>query len=191
MIYKFFAFTMFFSFGYAALSGGMGECVSATLGGVGSAVTLTLTLAGMMCFWNGAVSIIKSSRLLAILSRVISPTVGFLFPSSRKDNEMKKELSLFMCANMLGLGNAATPVALGIMKRLDDGSERVNDDTVMLNLVSTAPITLIPTTVMTVLEQSGSTLGAVILPYAWLCSFLSFIFAISVGKVYISLRRKE
>lgn len=190
MIYKLFAFGMFFCFGYAVMSGEIAACMNSVFDGAGSAVTLLLTLAGMLCFWNGTVNIIKSSRFLSYLSHLLSPLVKFIFPSASKNTDLSERLSLFVCANALGIGNAATPIALGIMKELDDKNEKVNDDMVMLCLVSTAPISLIPTTVISLLQESGFPSPLSILPYVWLCSLISFVFSVFIGKAYCALRRR-
>jgi len=191
MIYKIFSFSMILSFAYAAFNGNLSECVKAVIGGVGGAVSLTLTLAGMMCFWSGMISVIKDSKILSALSGALSPITEFLFPASRNNSSLKRDISLFICANALGLGNAATPIALGIMKSADDGKERVNDETVMLCLIATAPVSLVPTTVMSIIAGGGVGDPLSVIPYVWICSTLSFAFAVTVGKIYCALRKKR
>ena len=191
MIYKFFALSMLLSFGYSILRGDVSECINAVFEGVESAVALTMTLAGMLCFWNGAVSVIKESRALTLLSSLLSPIINFVFPSAAKDPDLRKKLSLFTCANALGLGNAATPIALSIMKDTDSKSDIPSNDAVMLCLTATAPISLIPTTVMSILKKSGSVSPGAVLPYVWASSFLSFLIAVAVGKIYCALRNRR
>ena len=191
MIYRFFAFSMLFSFGYAALNGELTECVNAILDGVGNAVSLSIALAGMLCFWNGIVCVIKESRFLDMLSRLLSPITGFLFQKSVSDAELRRSTSLFISANALGLGNAATPIALGIMRSLDDGKDKASDDMVMLCMISTAPVSLIPTTIMTILSQGGCHDPTVVIRYVWLASLISFILAVIVGKSYCTIRKRR
>ena len=104
------------SFSYAIFSGNIEELNLGILNSSKDAITLTISLLGTMCLWNGIVKIAMNTNLIDKLTNFLKPIISFLFPDLKKEENIKKEISMNMCANILGLGNAATPLGLKAMK---------------------------------------------------------------------------
>ena len=167
------------------LATGRGEQVAAAaVEGAGSAVELCLAIAGMLCLWMGVMEVMRRSGLADGLSRLLSPVLRLLFPKAARDRETMDCICANVSANLLGLGNAATPLgiqAAQLMSRSSPG--RASDELCMLVVCNTASIQLIPTTVATVRSAAGSAAPFDILPAVWLASALSVGVGILACKV--------
>ena len=121
---------LFVSVVFGALTGSAGAVGAAAVQGAESAVELTLSLAGPMIFYSALLEVMERSGLTEKLSRALRPVLGRLFPSSRSDPELAGELSCNMSANLLGLGNAATPAGIRAAQRLHalSGKEAASDE---------------------------------------------------------------
>jgi len=97
------------SFVYAILSGRISQINNAVFESTASAVELSLTLLGTMCFWSGIMNIAANTSLIEKLIKMLNPILRRLFPDINKDDEANKEISMNIIANIMGLGNAATP----------------------------------------------------------------------------------
>ena len=159
---------------------GRAAAVSAALfEGTGAAVELILSMGGIICFWSALMEVMTRSGLTAGLSRMLNPLLCRLFPSARKDSVLQESLSLNMAANLLGLGNAATPAGLRALSRMADraGSARASNEMCRLVILNTASIQFIPTTVAALRAAAGARQPFDILPAVWISS----ISAVSVG----------
>ena len=112
------AFMIFFSIICAAATGRMAELSASVLSGAASAVTLVIGMTGMMCAWTGLMKIADGGGVTAALAKVLGPAVRRLFPSCKKNGPAVKAMCMNITANLLGLGNAATPLGLAAMKEL-------------------------------------------------------------------------
>ena len=121
---------LFVSVVFGVLTGSAGAVGAAAVQGAESAVELTLSLAGPMIFYSALLEVMERSGLTEKLSRSLRPVLGRLFPSSRSDPELAGELSCNMSANLLGLGNAATPAGIRAAQRLHalSGGEAASDE---------------------------------------------------------------
>lgn len=147
------------SFVSAAVTGRMAELSAAVVTGGSAAVELLLTLVAVMCFWGGVMEIAEQSGITKGLSKFVSPLLGLIFPRLRKEQYTLEAISLNVSANMLGLGNAATPLGLEAMKRLQQinhDTQRASDEMVVFVVMNTAAMRVIPTTVATLRGQYGS-----------------------------------
>ena len=115
----------------------------------------------------------EKAGLTAMLSRCFSPLLGRIFPSFRQDTVFANYLTGNVCANFLGLGNAATPMGIGAAKRLSKGSDTASDELCRLIVLNTASIQLIPATVAAIRSQLGSSSPFDILPAVWVTSITS------------------
>ena len=104
------------SYAYAMVNGNMESVNNAIFESTESAVSLTITLFGTMCLWNGLMEIASNTNLINKLTKLLGPVVNFLFKDTKKNKKIKQEISMNMVANMLGLGNASTPLGLKAMK---------------------------------------------------------------------------
>ena len=167
------------------LATGRGEQVAAAaVEGAGAAVELCLGIAGMLCLWMGVMEVMRRSGLADGLSRLLSPVLRLIFPKAARDRETMDCICANVSANLLGLGNAATPLGIQAAQRMSRSSPgRANDELCMLVVCNTASIQLIPTTVATVRAAAGSQTPFDILPAVWLASSLSVGVGILVCKL--------
>lgn len=161
------------------------EVASAAVEGAAAAVELCLSIAGMMCLWTGVMEVMRRSGLADGLSRLLGPVLRRLFPGAARDREAMDSISANVSANLLGLGNAATPLGIEAAKRLRRGrTGPASDELCMLVVCNTASIQLIPTTVATVRAAAGCEAPFDILPAVWLASALSVGVGILACKIF-------
>ena len=147
---------------------------AAAVMGAGDAVELCLSMAGMLCLWTGVMEVMRQSGLAGGLSRLLRPVLGRLFPNGAKDEAVMDSLSANVSANLLGLGNAATPLGIEAAKGMSRKSPGVaSDELCLLVVCNTASIQLLPTTVAAVRAAAGCRSPFDILPAVWLASALS------------------
>ena len=159
-----------------SMLGGRGpELSAAALTGAQAGCTLALSLGGSICLWSGLGRVMEKSGLSRGLSRLLMPLLGRLFPTARQDPEAAAYLSANVCANLLGLGNAATPMGLAATKRLarHAPSGQASDEMCRLIVMNTASIQLIPANVAALRASLGCESPFDILPAVWVSSLLS------------------
>ena len=173
------------------LATGNGPAVgAAALEGAGAAVDLCLAMAGVLCLWMGVMEIMKRSGLSAGLSRLLRPLLGRLYPEFARDREVMDCISANVSANLLGLGNAATPLGIQATQKMSRRRPGVAcDGMCMLVVCNTASIQLIPTTVAGVRLAAGCETPFDILPAVWLASAISVCVGILAAKVLARLWR--
>ena len=161
------------------------EVAAAAIEGAGAAVELCLSIAGMMCLWSGVMEVMRRSGLAEGLTRLLRPVLRRLFPGCAGDRETMDSVAANVSANLLGLGNAATPLGLQAARRMGRNcGGRASDELCMLVVCNTASIQLIPTTVATVRAAAGSAAPFDILPGVWLASALSVGVGILACKLF-------
>ena len=157
----------------SALLTGQGAALSSAVpAGAQAGVTLAVSLAGSLCLWSGVGRLLERCGITAILSRCLRPLLHRLFPSSKEDPELSGALSGNICANLLGLGNAATPMGIRAARRLRR-DEEATDELCRLIVLNTASIQLIPANVAAVRSSLGCAAPFDILPAVWITSALS------------------
>lgn len=160
------------------------QVAEAAIQGARSAVELAISIAGMLCLWTGVMEVMRRSGLAEKLSRLLNPVLCRLFPSQAKDKETMHYIAANVSANLLGLGNAATPLGIEAVRRMArSGSAVASDAMCMLVVCNTASIQLIPTTVATVRAAAGCAAPFDILPAVWLASATSVVVGILVCKL--------
>ena len=166
---------LFVSVVFGVLSGSAGAVGAAAVQGAERAVELTLSLAGPMIFYSALLEVMERSGLTEKLSRALRPVLWRLFPPSRKDPELAGDLSCNMSANLLGLGNAATPAGIRAAQRLHalSGGDTASNELCRLVVLNTASIQLLPTTAATLRSACGAENAFDILPAVWISSAVS------------------
>mgnify|MGYP002071465141 CR=1 FL=1 len=173
------------------LNGTIGAVGSAAMEGAAAAVELCLSMAGIMCLWNGVMSIMKASGLMDGLSRLFRPVLSRLLPRACADPETLAALSGNVSANLLGLGNAATPLGIQAARRMAAGcGGRASDELCTLVVLNTASIQLLPTTVAGVRAALGARSAFDILPAVWLASVLSVTAGLLAARIFSRLWRR-
>lgn len=162
----------------AVAGGRMAQVSSAALEGARAAVELCISLAGVLCLWSGFMELLKRCGLERKLAALFRPLMRRLLPQASRDAETMAAVSGNLSANLLGLGNAATPLGIRAARCMALGAEgRATDELCRLVVLNTASVQLLPTTVAAVRAGCGSAAPFDILPAVWVSSILS----VSVG----------
>ena len=186
MITKCFAVISLLSIAYAVVSGNTACLTNAVIDGGASAVRLALGLCGMSCLWCGIMQVFSDSGILDKVSAFLSPVLGRIFPNAWKSGAGKREITASISANLLGIGNAATPYALRAMEELDKSnlhSITTSPDMAMFVVLGTASFNIVPTTLITLLRSAGSSEPAKIIVPIWICSLMCAAAAITGAKL--------
>ncbi len=159
----------------AFLQGKGGALAGAITQGAQSGIKLAISIAGSICLWTGVGKLMERAGITDFLSKILSPILRFLFPTTQKDKAARNYLSGNICANILGLGNAATPMGIQAAKRLVDPKHPnlATDELCRLIVLNTASIQLIPANVAAVRASLGAVSAFDILPAVWLTSICS------------------
>ena len=162
------------SFLAAAILGNGADLSAAIPKGAQEGFLLAVSLAGSICLWTGVGKLMERAGLTGMLSKLLRPLLGRLFPSVKKDAHLENCLSANVCANFLGLGNAATPMGIQAANRLARGQNGIaSNELCRLIVLNTASIQLIPANVAAVRASLGCTSPFDILPAVWLTSLCS------------------
>lgn len=152
----------------AALSNG-------ALDGASRAMELMFTLSGMMALWGGIMNVLQEAGWIRRLSRLLSPVLRWVFPNAWQDTDTREKITAAVSANILGIGNAATPLALSAMEAMQRRNPipaRATDDMITLAVLATASFDLLPTTLIALRRGGGSAAPYAILPPVWITSLL-------------------
>lgn len=151
------------------------ELAAAVQQGAQAGVTLTISMAGSICLWTGVGRLMEHAGITGILSRLLMPLLGRIFPTARTDKALAASLSANVCANFLGLGNAATPMGIQAAQRLSAHGKPgiANDQLCRLIVLNTASIQLIPANVAAIRTGLGCATPFDILPAVWITSLCS------------------
>jgi len=163
---------------FGLANGKINEVSAAALEGASSAITLAISIAGVMCLWTGVLEVMKRCGLASGLARIMRPVLRALFPDAAQNRDELEAISANVSANLLGLGNAATPLGIKAVK-LMRRSDTASDDQCMFVVVNTASIQLIPATIAGLRAGLGAASPFDILPGVWFTSVL----AVSAGIV--------
>lgn len=187
-----FIFTFFVAISLiGAIATGNGSALSAaTTQGAQAGVTLAISLAGSICLWTGVGKLMEKIGLTSALAKLLRPLLQRIFPSTKADPHLASSLSANICANFLGLGNAATPMGILSAKRMVDPANphRATDEMCRLIVLNTASIQLIPANVAALRSSLGCATPFDILPAVWITSLFSAGLGVTaawlLGKVW-------
>ena len=172
---------------FGLLGGTLDAVSAAALSGAASAVTLCLSMAGALCLWTGVMEVMERSGLAAKLARLFRPPLRRFLPQASRDTKTLAAVSANVSANLLGLGNAATPLGLKAASRMAKGTGGVaSDELCLLVVLNTASIQLVPATVASLRAAAGCGTPFDILPAVWLTSLL----ALAAGLGMAALLRR-
>lgn len=166
-------FSVFLSFFYSLYSGRIAELGAAVLDGAASSVELALSLMGMMCLWGGIMRVFSEAGITERLAKVLSPLLGRVFRDAYETGVGKREVCSAVCANVLGIGNAATPLAISAMRELGKNGKKkgvATESQIALAVLGSCCFCAIPTTVISMRYAAGSGQASVIMPAVWICS---------------------
>lgn len=159
---------------FGGISGQWGAVSAAAMEGARAAVELCISMAGAICLWSGVMTLMDRCGLSQKLARLLRPVLRHILPRTSRDGKTMAALSANVSANLLGLGNAATPLGIRAATRMAEGCGGVaSDELCRLVVLNTASIQLLPTTVAAVRSAQGCAAPFDILPAVWLSSALS------------------
>lgn len=173
-----------FSLIVGAVNGRLDETVAAAFDGAQSSIEVILSFAGIMCFWTGILKIAEKSGVSEKIQKLLNPIIKRLFPNA--DGEAKRYIGMNITANLLGMGNAATPMGIKAMTALDKANKNPlypSDDMCMLVVLNTTSFQIIPTTIISLRAAAGSTNPASVILPIWITSAVSIIAAVTAVKV--------
>ena len=177
---------------FGIATGRLDQVANAALEGANSAIELSLSMAGVMCLWSGVMEILNVCGLTAGLARAFRPLLRRLMPESAKDEETLAAVSANVSANLLGLGNAATPLGIRAARRMARGCGGVaSDELCRLVVLNTASIQLLPATIASVRAAAGCATPFDILPAVWLASVLSVVAGLTASWFLSRIGRRH
>ena len=181
---------------FGLVNGRTAEVSAAVLEKSGEAVTLAISLCGIMCFWCGLMRVAEKAGLTQKAAKLLSPVVGLLFRGLKKGGRAASLITMNLAANLLGLGNATTPLGISAMQAIAEETgcgEEADDNMIMLTVLNTASLQLIPATAAALRSAHGAESPMDILPCVWIVSAYAVTAAVLSAKVmsWFSKRREK
>ncbi len=170
-----------------AFSGKIGDVGNAAIEGAGEGAKLVLSMLGILCFWTGLMEIAEKSGIMRGLSRILYPFTKLLFPKLKKDDPCHDAIVMNISANLLGMGNAATPLGLRAMKLLDERNahnRKASNEMCMFVIINAASIQLLPTTLILLRQMAGSKSPAEIILPVWVVSVTALLVGVISAKIF-------
>lgn len=182
------------SFSYAIFSGNLEPLNAAIFDSTNDAIALSIKLLGTICLWNGIMQIANKTSIIDKLTKLLRPLISILFPEIRQNKQIQKEISMNMIANILGLGNAATPLGLKAMKSMQKENTKkdtLSNSMLMFIVLNTASIQIIPTTVIAIRSSLNSSNPTSIIVPVWIATICAATAGIVVVTMLIRYDKKR
>ncbi len=179
-----------FSFIAAVFNGNLSTISNSIISSASDAVSLCIRLGGTICLWSGLMEIAEKAGVTAAVCRALSPAMKLIFPKMNMKSKTAKAISMNVTANLLGLGNAATPLGLEAMKRLQEenkGKTNASSDMIKFVVMNSAAFHLIPTTVASMRQDYGSKNPFDIMPASWLSSAAALTVGLTAAFIMIKI----
>ncbi len=192
MLSKILVFSFIFSLISALCTGKMADLASAITEGATASIELCISILGVIMLWCAVMEVMKVSGLMDKVAKLLTPILGVLFPNAKKDPTVMQNISANVSANLLGLGNAATPAGIRAAEGLHtlSGGKTASDDMCMLVIINTASLQLIPTTIGAIRASCGAANPFDIIPAVWFASICSLLAGIFAAKLLSKLYRR-
>ena len=174
------------SFIASVITGSTRELTEAVLSEPVNAVELCIYLCGGMCFWGGLMRVAEKSGLTEKLAAVFAVLIGGLFKGIDKQGRAFKAICMNITANLLGLGNAATPFGIEAMKALaeeEKAGDTATPSMIIFTVINTASLTLIPSTALSLRMKYGSADPLEIVPAVWITSAAALLVSVTAAVV--------
>ena len=176
---------------YAIIAGNLENLNLAITSSSESAVSLTLTLIGTTCLWSGLIEIASNTNIIKYLKKFLRPVITRLFPNL--NSLVCDKVTMNIISNILGLGNAATPLGLQAMEEMQKenlNKEYLSDNMMILIVLNTSSLQIIPTTIIAIRTSLGSNNPTRIIFPVWFSTICAGIVGIIVTKLIIFLTKK-
>lgn len=168
----------------SVVCGNTQELSTAVIDSGAAAIELLITMAGIMCLWSGIMKIAEKSGFTALIAKVFSPLLRLVFPNLDPQGETFGSITMNISANLLGLGNTATPFGLKAMQglnKLNGGSKTASDEMVIFVVMNTASLQLLPTMLGTLRQSYGSKAPFEIMTCVWISSACALAVALTLA----------
>lgn len=172
---------------YGVLSGNFALLGNAAADGAKAAIQLSFELCGITCLWCGIMKVFENSGILNKATELLRPLICLILPETKNNKKAAEYAAANFSANLLGLGNAATPMGLKAIAALHDGTDRATNDMCTFTVLNSASIQLIPITVAAVRSANGANAPFDILPAVWITSFVSAAAGVLCSKAFSKL----
>lgn len=159
----------------------------AIFSGTKNAIDLLISISGMMALWTGLLKIADKSGITVILSKCFAPILKKIFPEYDNDSPVIKTICMNITANLLGLGNAATPFGIAAMNEMNKtnlNKSIASDSMVTFVVMNTASIQLVPTMLTILRQKHDSASPFEVMPAIWIVSALSLIVGVCFSKLF-------
>lgn len=170
----------------SVITGSTQSLAQSIVKGCSESINLLITMAGMLALWSGIMEIADKGGFTKIIGRLLCPVLRLLFKDVKKDSKALKYISMNVSANLLGLGNAATPFGISAvreLKRLNGNDDKASDDMIVFVVMNTASIQIMPTMVGTLRQTYGSLKPFSILPCVWISSACALAVGLTLAKI--------
>lgn len=176
---------------FGLCNGRMAEVNNAIFVSFEDTISMTINFLGIMCFWSGMIKILENTKILKKIERMLKPLVEKFF--GEESEEAKKFISLNIVSDMLGIGNAATPLGIEAMKKMDKANSKnhLSYGMSMFILLNTLSIQIIPTTIISVRASLGSGKPGVIILPVWIVSIVVFLVIMFIGSKLFKKENKN
>lgn len=168
---------------FAIATGKGSEIGSALLNSGETSINLLLTLAGTISLWSGIMSIAESCGITKGLNTLFSPILKLLFSDYKDDSKVMNAVSTNITANLIGLGNAATPAGLKAIASMYNGENKINNSMATFIVMNTSSIQIVPTTIVALRLAKGSNAPMEIAPCIWVSSVCALLVGIVSTKI--------
>lgn len=192
MLNKLWPIFILISIGYGIMFNKVTEINTAIFDSTKSAVELCFTLLGTMCLWSGIMEIASKTKLIDKINKLLRCLMKFLFPNIKKQDKEYKEITMNIIANILGLGNAATPLGLKAMRTMQEKNnekDKLTDNMAMFIILNTASMQIIPTTVISIRNSLGSANPTQIILPVWISTVCAAVAGIVASKIFIKMKK--
>ncbi len=189
MIGKCFGILCVISIIFAIFSGNMQGINDGILMGATKSVSAIISLLGIMTFWQGVMMVFEKCGLISFVARLLSPILRFVFPRAFKTGRGAKEITACVSANILGISNATTPLALCAIEKLNEGRDEktATNDMIMLSVLGSCSFCLVPTTVIALRVGCGASITYSIIVPVWIvsgtCMLVGILLSRFIGKL--------
>lgn len=174
-----------FSYILAVFNGKMSNLSLAIITECSESVSLSITLCGSICLWSGFMNIAEKSGIVKLLSKMFSPLMRLLFPNISRSSKAMGYITLNFISNLLGLGNASTPLGIKAMeelKKAEGVTDSASNNMIMLTVLNTAALQLFPATIITLRAEYGSITPSDIIPAVWIVSLITLTLTVLAVK---------
>ena len=179
---------------WGVITGKLGDVTQAVITSAEEGVSLCAVLLGIMCMWSGLMKVAERSGLINVITRSSKGFLSLLFPEVSRNRSAMGAILLCFAANILGLGNAATPLGIKAMEELQKLNKRKNtatDSMILFMVINASCIQLIPTNVIALRNAAGSADASGILPQVWISSLISTLIAVTFYYIFKAIDKKR